>query len=347
MGLFALVLLSFFVLHAQGQSFSDQVANNFTQILKAQARINWDTPPYTETTFHDRRCGFFTFHPFSRILRRQLRRSAYEMIDVQQDVIPQKRFLNLNHKSTPIRQDDALWVIQGDSDTWHAAATMKLGKVDISGGTVNSHFDQTMQISGRNLEESCPGGHACHFEDWVYYAKWTGVCRTQVLNRKGDICQDVGAKQFEAKRSSCKGGRRNSLMLCKSRLKCAFRLPIRDVSGKPLSTTVFIKESHIPPPVAIAVDKNCIFRLNNNRWYDSDYDIFWTRYDLYDDGTQRWVLRGEDEPVPLVPDNLLGNCTLPPEGNIGKRDLMRSSSKGSRPVTVKIVGGFGYSESDY
>ncbi|KAF4584152.1 hypothetical protein GQ602_005525 [Ophiocordyceps camponoti-floridani] len=283
---------------AQADDFSAQVARNFTRMLEARAYLNWNEPPYTEERWHYGSCSWFPYSPVVRDIRRQLIRYSSEPIRVRYDAISQRRVLNLKREPMAIRQEDSKWLIQGVSKTWHAGATLNMGKVTISGGNAHTNFDQSMQVTGRNLEELCPGGHACHFEDWVYYVEWTGRCRTQVMNKKGDICLERAARIFERRRSFCRGG--NGFHLCKSRLKCSLRLPIRDASGSPLSTTVFIRESHVTPPLAVAVDGPCIFRLDDKRWYDSDADTFWTKYDVDADGEQRWLQRGEFEPVPRV-----------------------------------------------
>ncbi|PHH79792.1 hypothetical protein CDD80_3785 [Ophiocordyceps camponoti-rufipedis] len=336
--LFVLALASL----AQADDFSTQVARNFTQMLEARAYLNWNEPPYTEESRHYGLCRRFPYSPIVRNIRRQLIRYPSGPVRVRYDTISQRRVLNLKREPMTIRQEDSQWLVQGVSKTWHAGATLTQGKVAISGGTAHTTFDQTMQVTGRNLEESCPGGHACHFEDWVYYAEWTGRCRTQVMNKNGDICRDKAARIFESGRRFCRG--LNSLKICTSRLECTLRLPIRDASGSPLSTTVFIRESHVTPPLAVAVDGPCIFRLDDRRWYDSDADTFWTKYDVDADGEQRWVLRGEFEPVPAVPEKLLGECRLPGD-ELGKRDL--GVEGGFRTVDVKVVGGFGSLDGSY
>ncbi|RDA92795.1 hypothetical protein CP533_0770 [Ophiocordyceps camponoti-saundersi (nom. inval.)] len=336
----AVLLLLILLTHAQGDSFPEQVQKNLLQKLQNQAHINWRNPPYSEEDFTPDSCRNFFRSVYAWKFRRHLKRSFSEKVTVDYDAISQKRFLNDDRAPMTMRQEDSTWTIEGVSKSWHAGATYSFGKLDVSGGKAHSNFEQSMKIAGRNLEKSCPGGHECHFEELVYYARYTGLCTTEVVNKQGrDVCLTSAAWRKSSRRPHPKMCSRYApFYLCSSRLRCTLRLPIRDAGGRPLSTTLFVKESYITVAKAVAVDDRCVFKLDNGKWYDSDSDIFWTKYDYYDDGkTQRWVLRDKDEPMPVIPKRLLGNCTILEDDYMRKRDL----SPSRRRVVVDIVGGFG------
>ncbi|RDA85441.1 hypothetical protein CP532_1512 [Ophiocordyceps camponoti-leonardi (nom. inval.)] len=341
MSLFVLLLL-FLATYASSEPFPEQVRKNLLRKLEDRSQINWNNPPYSEEPYTPRTCRSFFRWVFSWKLRRQLRRNAADKVHIENEAISQKRFLNDDRAPMTMRQEDSQWKIEGVSKSWHAGATYNLGKLDLSGGTAHTNFEQSMKIAGRNLEKSCPGGHECHFQELIYYARWTGLCKTEVFNGRGDdICRSPFAWRKRNRRPSSKTcSRIFPYHLCSSRLRCSLRVPIRDANGLPLSTTLFVKESYITIPKAVSVDDRCVFKLDNGKWYDSDADIFWTKYDYYDDGrTQRWLLRDRDEPMPVIAESLLGNCTLPADddGGMMKRDLGDRVKR----VVVDVVGGFG------
>ncbi|RCI08983.1 hypothetical protein L249_5011 [Ophiocordyceps polyrhachis-furcata BCC 54312] len=352
MSLFTVLLFLLFLLlitYTNGDTFPEQIQKNLLKKLEDRAQINWDNPPYSEESHTPEPCRFFFRSVLSWKLRRQLKRNAGDKVQIENDAISQKRFLNDDRAPMTMRQEDSEWDIEGVSKSWHAGATYSLGKLDVSGGTAHSKFEQSMKISGRNLEKSCPGGHECHFQELVYYARWTGLCKTEVFNKRGaDICLTPVAWKRRNRRPKAKTcSRILPYHLCSTRLRCSLRLPIRDANGLPLSTTLFVKESYITVPKAVSVDDRCVFKLDNGKWYDSDADIFWTRYDYYDDGrTQRWVLRDMDEPIPLIADSLLGNCTLPADDYMRKRDLDGARHRRVKRVVVDVVGGFGLGSAE-
>ncbi|PFH58960.1 hypothetical protein XA68_12977 [Ophiocordyceps unilateralis] len=242
------------------------VAKKYTDSLQEKTHIDWSKPPQIESSVKEPTCARFWFQCFqTRFLLRQtlskpVSSGQDSAITVDYDSFPQKRFLNINEAPVMLNSEDSTWSTSGTSDSWNGGASFTGKGITISGGYSYSKHDSTTKIGSLGVSESCPPGHECRFETWVYYANYDGQCRHQaVINcaRDMDVCPkmvDMAEKNasnspeelrcsqyFEWSWKQCRDPK-GPQYASHPQANCTIRLPIRESSGSPLWTLVFVKE---------------------------------------------------------------------------------------------------------
>lgn len=276
-------------------------AKNFTDSLQSKTNPLWGTPLHYEKNLSEFSCGKYALSCWNtKFTLRETLLKPYIDNTVDYDIIPQRRFLNLNNNPVQLDTDDSVWTMQGTTQGWNVGAQYATKGVTISGGYAKSTHESTMKIGSLRISESCPPGHECRFETWIYHATLAGQCRRKAIIECAadnyDVCSmkeyydpadyfpDLnGMIVWKTKTRGpfcCEQWNLWTKTQCWSpnglqygsrpQAECTFRIPILEVTGEPLWTLVFIKEDHSSQPVPRATQAypDCVFKLDTGEFYD-------------------------------------------------------------------------------
>ncbi|PHH69569.1 hypothetical protein CDD82_7665 [Ophiocordyceps australis] len=327
-----ILLIAACVAHAQG-SYKKAVINHYITRLEAKASIDWNNPPVFEEKRIPPHCMRSRIDaPLRPVMARKRLRRQDASLSVDYDIVPQLRFLNLEDHGVQMRQEDSTWVTKGTSQSWNAGAGFALGRLQLSGGYSSSRFESEMKIKSLGLTEECPAGNECHFEDWVYHVNFWGVPEPgsgELSNKyEANICSTLGRKK------TCFANWARKVCIRLQRAVISERVPIHDgASKKILTTTVFIREYYGPHATAIVAQKECLFKLDDGRWYDSENDTFSTG--------EGWAAREPDQRKPVIPNHVrLADCPASKDKVKDDRLGKRGDMEEERKMDIKWVGGF-------
>ncbi|PHH65689.1 hypothetical protein CDD81_1775 [Ophiocordyceps australis] len=109
-----------------------------------------------------------------------------------------------------------------------------------------------------------------------------------------------------------------------------------DGPNKPLSTTVFIKKSHVPRLTVASVRDDCMFVLNNGQWFDPQLDSVWTP----GDPVEAWS-RIATYLRPVIPENMRPKeCPRSKDRILSKRKVPEPEPSEEFWSEAIVVGGF-------
>ncbi|PHH78739.1 hypothetical protein CDD83_3943 [Cordyceps sp. RAO-2017] len=349
----------------------EAVAKNFTDSLLAKTTLDWKQPPHFDQQVTEPTCANLIFqclHATFR-LRQTLLPSSKPKLSVDFDRVSQRRFLNLNNEQVVLSTDESVWTSEGSSNGWRVGAALSGKSISVSSDVSFSTHASTTRIQSLGITETCPGGHECHFETWVYHTNWAGNCRRSATIDCGgemDVCRKVRrdpavvsartrgfmgipsretGKIYRPHDLDCPQLYDWSWRQCwasdgprygRRERACRVRAPIMEAGsgGRPLFTTVFVKEDHRSerPEAAVRMGAACIVQLQSGRWYDAEDDTF------YDEASGGWLPRGGAVPLPAIAESLRRpNCSTATGSN---NRAARRAVAGRRRAEVTVVAGF-------
>ncbi|PHH59841.1 hypothetical protein CDD81_2448 [Ophiocordyceps australis] len=331
MGSLGLILLvASCAAHAQ-LTYEKTVVAEYIKSLEANATIDWRNPPAFQEVWTPPHCMSSRIDAPARPVTayKKLKKDGAHL-RVNYDVIPHARYLNIHDTPVELHKEDSTWVTKGSAKSWNVGAGLLLGKLSLSSSYGGSIFESEMKIQANGAAETCPPGSECHFEDWIFHLNFWGLPRDAKLSssRTDDICPRV------RKETGCFAKWAKPVCF---RLKRAFidaRIPIKDMGEKKiLTTTVFSREYYGPRAVAVSAVEDCIFKLDDGRWYDSERDY-------YSPG-EGWVARARDQHKPDIPDRVrLADCPASRDQVQGNKLGKRREEEYERKVQITYVSGF-------
>ncbi|RDA88551.1 hypothetical protein CP532_5872 [Ophiocordyceps camponoti-leonardi (nom. inval.)] len=164
------------------------IARNKTNALARMVIMDWKRPPsYTYTRIESScdayhlpfQCHQSAFTTSEKIMP-YLLPTGKRYFKIEYDVVRQPDFLNLNSDGAEMIMVETDWESTSD-ELWVASASVTgLGSITVS----RRDEDETRpsiktKIRSFGLQATCPGGHECHFETWIFHTTFEGPCRRE------------------------------------------------------------------------------------------------------------------------------------------------------------------------
>ncbi|RCI09441.1 hypothetical protein L249_3713 [Ophiocordyceps polyrhachis-furcata BCC 54312] len=174
------------------------IARNKTEALARMTVIDWNSPPsYTYTRIESSCDAYhlpFQCHQSAFTTSEKLTPNLIPMgkrpFTIQYDVVRQPDFLNINSDGAEMIMVETDWESKSDHFWIASASVTGLGTITVARRSQDEARPSIKaKIRSFGLKATCPGGHECHFETWIFHSAFEGPCR-----REAKIDKCVGSK---------------------------------------------------------------------------------------------------------------------------------------------------------